>query len=206
MTEQTRPVARRGPYAKSARRRAEIISSATSVFSARGYRGGSLREIAKQLDLSLTSVVHHFPSKSALLVAVLENADFASVASFQSDSRSEGVAYAVLQYVRRNLERQEMLRLLALMAAESSAPDHPAHQWFRDRYERVIATLAITIRRDQDKGRVSNSRDPRAIAGVLVAVWDGLQLQWLIDQRLDLVGGMTAAMEDLLGTRLPRDA
>ncbi|MGV9381299.1 TetR/AcrR family transcriptional regulator [Nonomuraea sp. NPDC003707] len=44
-----------------------------------GYRGGSLREIAKQLDLSLTSVVHHFPSKSALLVAVLENADSAHV-------------------------------------------------------------------------------------------------------------------------------
>ncbi|WP_157847625.1 TetR family transcriptional regulator C-terminal domain-containing protein [Streptomyces violens] len=148
-------------------------------------------------------MVHHFPSKSALLVAVLENADFASIDSFESDSRGEGVAYAVLQYVRRNLERQEMLRLLALMAAESSAPDHPAHQWFRDRYERVIATAAMAIRRDQEKGRISNSRDPQEIAGALVALWDGLQLQWLIDPRRDLVAGMTAAMEDLLGTEVP---
>ena len=73
MTEKTaaRPATRRGPYAKSAQRRVEIVASATAVFAARGYRGGSLREIAKQLDLSLTSVVHHFPSKSAPLVAVL---------------------------------------------------------------------------------------------------------------------------------------
>lgn len=206
MTEEIRPVARRGPYAKSARRRAEIISSATSVFSACGYRGGSLREIAKQLDLSLTSVVHHFPSKSELLVAVLENADSANVDSFRADSQSEGVAYAVLRYVRRNLERQEILRLLALMAAESSSEDHPAHQWFRDRYEKVIAMLALFIRRDQDKGRISNTRDPQVIAGSLIAMWDGLQLQWLIDPRHDLVAEMTAALEDLLGTQVLRSA
>src|SRR3954447_4963085 len=114
MSDETlsRTGARRGPYAKSARRQAEIVASATSVFASRGYRGGSLREIAKQLDLSLTSVVHHFPSKSELLVAVLETAASASIASFESDSRGKGVAYAVLRYVRRNLERQEMLRLL----------------------------------------------------------------------------------------------
>ncbi|RNG28805.1 TetR/AcrR family transcriptional regulator [Streptomyces botrytidirepellens] len=201
MTEEmsARPAARRGPYAKSARRRAEIVSSATSVFAARGYRGGSLREIAKQIDLSLTSVVHHFPTKSALLVAVLERADAASIESFESDTRTKGVASAVLRYVRRNLERPEMLRLLALMAAESSAPDHPAHEWFRDRYERVIAAIAIAVRRDQDEGRISNSRAPRNIAESLVALWDGLQLQWLIDPRRDLVAGVTAALEDLLG-------
>lgn len=169
MTEKTaaRPATRRGPYAKSAQRRAEIVASATAVFAARGYRGGSLREIAKQLDLSLTSVVHHFPSKSALLVAVLENADYASIDSFESDSRGKGVAYAVLRYVRRNLERQEMLRLLALMAAEASAPDHPAHEWFRDRYERVVTAFTTAVRRDQDLGRISNRRDPELIAATL---------------------------------------
>ncbi|MER6003449.1 hypothetical protein ABT120_33085 [Nonomuraea angiospora] len=69
------------------------------------------------------------------------------------------------QYVRRNLERPEMLRLLALMAAESSAPDHRAHEWFRDRYERTIGLLAVAVRRDQDEGRISNARDPRASPG-----------------------------------------
>ena len=201
MTEETaaRPATRRGPYAKSAQRRAEIVASATAVFAARGYRGGSLREIAKQLGMSLTSVVHHFPSKSALLVAVLENADSAHADSFQADTRKEGVAHAVLQFVRRNIERPEMLRLLALMAAEASAPDHPAHEWFRDRYEQVVALLATAVRRDQDEGRISNRRHPELIAAALVAMWDGLQLQWLIDPRRDLIAGISAGLEDLLG-------
>jgi AcrR family transcriptional regulator len=198
---------RRGPYAKSTRRRAEIVASATSVFSARGYRGGSLREIAKQLDMSLTAVVHHFPSKSELLVAVLEDADSAHADSFQADSRNEGVAYAVLQYVRRNVDRPEMLRLLALMAAESSAPDHPAHEWFRRRYDLTIGTLAIAVRRDQEEGRISSVRDPQGIAESVVALWDGLQLQWLIDPRRDLVAAIAAALRDLLGPNaLPEQA
>jgi AcrR family transcriptional regulator len=201
MTEETtaRPATRRGPYAKSAQRRAEIVASATAVFAARGYRGGSLREIAKQLDLSLTSVVHHFPSKSDLLVAVLESADSAHEESFQADSRQHGVAHAVLQYVRRNVDRPEMLRLLALMAAESSAPDHPAHEWFRRRYDETIGRLTIGLHRDQNEGRVSNTRDPHGLAESVVALWDGLQLQWLIDPNRDIVTAMTAALNDLLG-------
>jgi len=208
MTEEmgARPATRRGPYAKSARRRVEIVNAATSVFAARGYRGGSLREIAKQIDLSLTSVVHHFPTKSALLVAVLDHADTARADSFESDSREEGVEYAILRYVRRNLDRPEMLRLLALMAAESSAPDHPAHEWFRTRYEGVIAAVESAVRRDQDEGRVSNGRAPRMIAESVVAIWDGLQLQWLIDPSRDLVAGMTAALNDLLGAHGIRGA
>ncbi|MGR3938564.1 hypothetical protein LCH29_37730 [Streptomyces sp. BRA346] len=63
--------------------------------------------------------------------------------------------------------------------ARTRAPDHPAHEWFRDRYR--------------------NSRAPRNIAESLVALWDGLQLQWLIDPRRDLVAGVSDALEDLLG-------
>ena len=53
----------RGPYAKSEQRRREIVEAATSVFATRGYHGGSLRDIARELDLSLTSIVHHYNTK-----------------------------------------------------------------------------------------------------------------------------------------------
>jgi AcrR family transcriptional regulator len=33
------------------------------VFATRGYHGGSLRDIARELDLSLTSIVHHYNTK-----------------------------------------------------------------------------------------------------------------------------------------------
>ena len=59
MSEQKSPGGR-GPYAKSAQRSSDILDAAATVFATHGYHGGSLRDIARSLDLSLTSIVHHF--------------------------------------------------------------------------------------------------------------------------------------------------
>ena len=100
----TRSGAKRGPYAKTARRRAEIVEAATSVFAARGYHGGSLRDIARQIDLSFTSLVHHFPSKSDLLEAVLESAD-STADWFGERARQQGLKVAILELVEINFSR-----------------------------------------------------------------------------------------------------
>ena len=62
---------RRGPYAKSAERRRAILTAAHAVFAAHGYRGGSLQDVANHAGMSQTSLLHYFPSKSDLLLAVL---------------------------------------------------------------------------------------------------------------------------------------
>lgn len=71
----------------------------------------------------------------------------------------------------------------------------------RHRYELTIGVLSNAVRRDQEEGRISNTREPRGIAESLVAVWNGLQRQWLIDPQRDPVAAMTAALRDLLGPR-----
>ncbi len=67
--------ARRGPYAKSEERRRTILDAAHEVFAAHGYRGGSLQDVADKVGLSQTSLLHYFPSKRDLLMAVLERRD-----------------------------------------------------------------------------------------------------------------------------------
>src|SRR4051812_28726745 len=180
----SRPTRVRGPYAKSAQRSREILEAATTVFAASGYRGGSLRDIARQLDLSLTSIVHHFGTKYELLEAVLERADktvgtgFASF-DFEADCVERGVALATMDRVRSNLERPELLRVLAILAAESSAPDHPAHDWFINRYRTKIPALAEAFAYDQKQGRIDRARDATMLSRLLTGTWDGIQLQWL---------------------------
>ena len=46
---------KRGPYAKSAQRRRQIIEAAFDVFAARGYQGGSLQEVADRVGLGHTA-------------------------------------------------------------------------------------------------------------------------------------------------------
>jgi AcrR family transcriptional regulator len=180
----------RGPYAKSAQRSRDILDAATEIFAARGYRGGSLRDIARQLDVSLTSIVHHFGTKSALLVAVLERADVTEV--FDADCVERGVAFATMRSVRANLERPELLRLFATLGAESSSADHPAHDWFVARYRRKIEALSAAFAYDQSQGRVNDARDPALLSRLLIGTWDGIQLQWLIDPSLDMESAMLA--------------
>ncbi|MFI6792061.1 TetR/AcrR family transcriptional regulator [Nonomuraea sp. NPDC050383] len=203
-----KPARIRGPYAKSAQRSKEIIEAATTVFATHGYRGGSLRDIARQLDLSLTSIVHHFGTKYELLEAVLERADktvgtgFAAF-DFEADCAEHGVALATLERVRSNLERPELLRLLAILAAESSAPEHPAHDWFINRYRSKRESLAAAFAFDRTKGRIDSGRDPELLSELLIGTWDGLQLQWLIDPSTDMERGMRAFFEWAIPESLP---
>ncbi|MEW9870773.1 TetR/AcrR family transcriptional regulator [Arthrobacter sp. HS15c] len=189
----------RGPYAKSAQRSIEILDAATTVFATHGYRGGSLRDIARLLDLSLTSIVHHFGTKYELLEAVLERADKTTTGNeafdFEAACTERGVADATLGRVRSSTDRPELLRLFAILAAESSAPTHPAHDWFVERYRRKTESLALAFAYDQKMGRVDPARDPYVLSRLLIGAWDGIQLQWLIDPSADMNSAMRAFFE-----------
>jgi AcrR family transcriptional regulator len=196
MTTTTRRNGVRTPYAKSAQRSIDILDAAATVFATHGYAGGSLRDIARQLDLSLTSITHHFGTKYELLEAVLERSDRTTSGNEDFDwdaaCAADGVASATLARVRSNLERRELLRLFAILSAESSPPTHPAHDWFVDRYRRKIADMTAAFAYDQSCGRVHADRDPRVLARLLIGTWDGMQLQWLIDSSYDMTEAMAA--------------
>jgi AcrR family transcriptional regulator len=196
VTGMTKNAGVRGPYAKSAQRSTDILDAATTVFATHGYTGGSLRDIARQLNLSLTSIVHHFGTKYELLEAVLERADRTTDGNenfdFEAACANHGVANATLARVRANLERPELLRLFAILAAESSSPTHPAHDWFVDRYRRKTEALADAFAFDQEQGRIHSDRDPRLLSRLLIGTWDGIQLQWLIDPSTDMNSAMRA--------------
>lgn len=187
----------RGQYAKTAKRRLDIIEAATTVFSTRGYHGGSLRDIARELDMSLTSIVHHFPTKEELLVAVLENAD-TQAAWFVEEAKANGLHAAALRLWNFNAKHPELLRLLAIVAAEASDPGHPAHAWFQKRYRSVVDGMAELISHDQSCGRIPAAIEAVTAASLFIATWDGLQLQWLIDPSRDLEPQFRSYLTQLL--------
>jgi AcrR family transcriptional regulator len=190
------PAAPRGPYANTPRRKAEIVDAAAHIFAESGYRGGSLRQIARDLDLSFTSVKHHFGSKENLLIAVLEANDELQAESLTSEWGTLSFVDSAMELARRNMEKPESLRLLAVLAAEASSPEHPAHDWFLDRYQRIRARVAEGIAADD---RLSAVIDPASAAAALVSFWDGLQLQWLIDPGFDMLEKMRVGFEGILG-------
>jgi TetR/AcrR family transcriptional regulator, cholesterol catabolism regulator len=55
-------------------RREQIEDVASALFSDRGYRATSMRDIARELDLQGASLYAHIPSKEAVLASIVERA------------------------------------------------------------------------------------------------------------------------------------
>ena len=58
--------------AKSEASVAKILEGALGLFSTRGFRGTSMRQIAEAAELSVGNVYHHFASKEEIFQALLE--------------------------------------------------------------------------------------------------------------------------------------
>ena len=171
----------RGGYAKGRATRQEIIRTAILVFADVGFHGASLRDIAARVGISHPGLLHHFPNKAALLMAVLEYRDAVDEESF-ADAAERGIDYfdALLGVVERNRLRRPLVELFASLSTEASSPDHPAHAYFERRYASLVADQAALLRERAARGGLAPGVDPEQAARTVVALMDGLQVQWLM--------------------------
>jgi AcrR family transcriptional regulator len=195
-------------YAKGRERRREIVEHATALFGEAGYRSTSLRQIAARAGISHPGLLHHFPSKELLLGAVLEHRDEQDVAWLELDSvRGAELLGRLVALIARNAERRGIVELFATLSAEATAPDHPAHAYFVERYRGVIGSMANAFRQAGEDGVLREGVDPDEAARELVALMDGLQVQWLLDpETTDMPELVRAHIEARLSVPLRPDA
>jgi AcrR family transcriptional regulator len=174
---------RRGSYAKTEETRRSILDAALEVFAQSGYRSGSLRDVALRVGMSEAGLLHHFPNKSALLAAVLERRDEHSrdVVNLDPDAGSETLT-GLIALARYNASIPGVVELYCTVSAEATAPNHPAHNYFIQRYDTTRASVAQAFRTMAERGQLRLGVDPDSAARTTIAVMDGLQVQWLLDR------------------------
>jgi AcrR family transcriptional regulator len=169
-------------YAKGRAKRSEIVEAATALFGEVGYRSASLREIASRCGISHPGLLHHFASKELLLQAVLEHRDRVDAEGVGFDeSRGASTLSRIVALVGRNAQRRAIVELFATLSAESAADDHPAHAYFVERYRNVVEILARAYAEAKEDGVLADGIDPEDASRELVALMDGLQVQWLLN-------------------------
>ncbi|MFD3378237.1 MULTISPECIES: TetR/AcrR family transcriptional regulator [unclassified Streptomyces] len=175
--------------ARSVARRAEILRATLEVIAERGYRGASLAAVAERVGLTQQGLLHHFPTKEALLVAVMAERD-------QWDAMPATRLRLDLldQLVEYNAMRPGIVQTFSALLGESVTEGHPAREFFTERYEAVRANMAQVLRAEYGQ-RLPSGLTPERAAPLLVAVMDGLQYQWLLaPESVD----MPAAFRDFL--------
>lgn len=173
----------RGPYAKTKATKLRILDAALAVFAESGFRSGSLREIAANVGLSDAGLLHHYPSKAALLEATLRHRDDVALRDFHIDlTDPRAVVQSFIDVTERNMHQPGVVELYCTLSAEATTPDHPAHAYFVERYEWVRGLVGDGLSKLSAGGGLREGVNPDAAAIQLIALMDGLQVQWLLDR------------------------
>ncbi|MDQ1053751.1 AcrR family transcriptional regulator [Arthrobacter sp. SORGH_AS 212] len=185
----------RGPYAKGAERREQIIQTATDVFATDGFEGTALKRVAELVGVKEATLFHYFSGKQELLTAVLAERDRRGLAD--TPAKEAGLAL-MAPLAARNRTQPGLTTLYAVASATASNPGHDSHGYFQERFASVVHSLEDDIRERQAAGGVRSDVSATALARLVVAVSDGLQLQWLYDKDVDMADGLATFIDVLL--------
>jgi AcrR family transcriptional regulator len=187
-------------YAAGRARRDEIVDEAMRLFASGGFRSTSLHEIAAGVGISKATLLHHFGSKDNLLIAVLRRRDERAPAGLPSpDVAPLDLAAALTEGARRNSREPGLVELYSVLSAESAGPEHPGHVFFRERFRGGRACFTAMFAALEADGRLRPGAEPAFEATWLLALWDGLQLQWLYDpDAVDVAAQLAGHLEQVI--------
>ncbi|MER6827386.1 TetR/AcrR family transcriptional regulator [Streptosporangium sp. NPDC000563] len=181
----------RGPYAKSARRKQEIVDKALDVFHELGSDRTSLRSIADSLGVTHPVLRHHFGSREELFLEVLRQADARAREQLANES-SENPAVFAAAMAEFSLRQPGMMALYNAMIARALERENTySRAYFIDRYNGLRGDVTALLVAGRAAGVVRDDIPLETIAAVIVAASDGLSTQWLLDRSVDMSAGMS---------------
>jgi AcrR family transcriptional regulator len=182
--------------------RRRILEEATALFAERGLAATTIDDIARRVDISLSTFFNYFPTKAALIEALvlglvdLWNSVVAEVHA--SDAQAQAKVAALFHTTADLAEGQHRL-LRDLVAETIRAPaDAP------DGLGRMRAFFRDDIAEGQERGEVRTDYDPEALADSVLALYTSVLLFWTTEaeypvaERLRHAGDLAV---ELLGTR-----
>ncbi|MFF9014827.1 TetR/AcrR family transcriptional regulator [Streptomyces sp. NPDC014870] len=164
-------------------RRRKILDTAVEHFGRWGFHASSLARIANDCGITQGGLLHHFRGKEDLLLSVLAQSERHDVERLFAHEPDSYAAYleTVVTLVEENTRRPGIVRMFNVLAGESGNVGHPAHDYFKERYERVLSHIVGLMEAAVRRGELREGVDCRAAGQEQLAVMDGLQLQWALD-------------------------
>lgn len=182
-------------------RRREIVRAAREVFATKGFANGTLVDIANQVGMTHAGVLHHFGSKDQLLLEVLTDRDESDVENLDGRHIPGGIELFrhLVRTAFANARRAGLVQAYVVLSGESVTDGHPARDYFVGRYLKLRGEVADAFAEVcADRGVTPPDTVATASASIL-AVMDGLQVQWLLDpDNVDLADASEFAIEALV--------
>lgn len=143
---------------RAARTRAtedRILAVALESFGTKGFDSVSLDDLAAELGITKQAILYHWPSKRALLDAVIDRAALDLIMEFDGALSEEGSGWSRVESVVRRIFRVAMRRpeLLGLIREISRLGGDAALRVTTD-LEPFVSRATDYFRREMDAGRI----------------------------------------------------
>ena len=165
---------------KGERTRLEIMQAALGLFSAQGYHGTSMRQIAERAGIALGGIYNHFGSKEDIFTAI--TVDFHPIHSIlpaleaaQGETVEEVVQQSAEQMYATLNQRQDFLNLMLIEVVEFKGQHFPA--LFAQIFPRA---LQFSKRLKQKKGPLRQDLP----LPVMVVTFLGMMFSFFLFQRV----------------------
>lgn len=179
--------------------REDLLAAARRLLEQRGYAHITARDLVAESGTNLASIGYHFGSKAGLLNAAIEAAfgDWTEqlAAQVMADAAATPIQRGMATWVAalENLPGRRPI-LQSYIDALAQAQRDPALQaqlaaQYRHARRRVAELVAVSLA----DGTVAGDPRCRAIAAFVIAVCDGLAVQWLLDPEHVPTGEQLAA-------------
>jgi len=178
MKNTTTRTARGRPVNEQARgeRTAQILDGARACFLQRGFHAASIAEISAAAGVSTANIYQYFPSKEALIVALIEvdlERHHQMITRFWNTDFSPAAIRDVLADIFLTPQGHAVAVLRAEIASEGARNPHVA-DLLRNAETGLLANVDRGIRAAQQSGRIPADLDPEAVAARLSLVFEGL--------------------------------
>ena len=175
-----------GPRQNGVRSREDVVSAAGRLFSARGYHGTSMRDLARELGLIGSSLYSHIESKADLLVEVVErgadlfqeSADRAMATSGNGKTR---LGALVAGHVEVVLDHPDEVRTFLYEAHALEESQRARVLAARDRYEQAFRSV---LEAGAGDGSLRPDLDARLAAIFVLSILNALERWYRPNGRL----------------------
>jgi AcrR family transcriptional regulator len=166
--------------------RDQLLAGAIECLRTKGYSRTTARDIAKAADANLASIGYHFGSKEALLNEAIMRAceewttRLGQAALAGEDQSPLGQMATSWMAMLGSFEKLRPVLVGFVEAVGQSVWSADLREDLAAHYRRVREQVAAMVVESFGENAEGLDVDPRVIASFLIAVCDGLMLQWLL--------------------------
>ena len=162
----------------------KILASALKLFVSKGYRSTTVDDIAGACELTKGAVYFYFPSKAAILLALIDEIEQLMVHQMVARVSQAGprVQDKLIAFLHSGAgvgnEKPQLILLFILMLLEFNGAADEIEQRVKSIYQRICTAVEEVVHRGKVAGEFRTDLETHEIAAIVMAMYNGTFMEW----------------------------